>query len=64
MLLEWVTTSGSAVYSATTISITSPISWNTAKSAHGSWRLSASSALYYAMPSKYFRNLELPELVA
>ena len=40
------------------------LAWNTAKSAHGPWRLSASPALYYAMPNKYFRNLGLPELVA
>ncbi|MCP3850518.1 MAG: group II intron reverse transcriptase/maturase, partial [Gammaproteobacteria bacterium] len=36
------------------------LAWNTAKSAHGPWRLSASPALYYAMPNKYFRNLGLP----
>ncbi len=40
------------------------LAWNTAKSAHGPWRLSASPALYYALPNKYFRNLGLPELVA
>jgi len=40
------------------------LAWNTAKSAHGPWRLSASPALYYAMPNKYFMNLGLPELVA
>ena len=40
------------------------LAWNTAKSAHGPWRLSASPALYYAMPNKYFKNLGLPELVA
>jgi len=40
------------------------LAWNTAKSAHGPWRLSASPALYYAMPNKYFRDLGLPELVA
>jgi len=40
------------------------LAWNTAKSAHGPWRLSASPALYYALPNKYFMNLGLPELVA
>ncbi|MCP4764797.1 MAG: group II intron reverse transcriptase/maturase [Gammaproteobacteria bacterium] len=40
------------------------LAWNTAKSAHGPWRLSASPALYFAMPNKYFKNLGLPELVA
>jgi group II intron reverse transcriptase/maturase len=38
------------------------LAWNTAKSAHGPWRLSASPALYYAMSKKYFKNLGLPEL--
>ncbi len=40
------------------------LAWNTAKSAHGPWRLSASPALYRALPNKYFRNLGLPELAA
>jgi RNA-directed DNA polymerase len=40
------------------------LAWNTAKSAHGPWRLSASPALYSALPNKYFQNLGLPELVA
>jgi group II intron reverse transcriptase/maturase len=39
------------------------LAWNTAKSAHGPWRLSASPALYYALPNKYFRRLGLPALV-
>jgi len=39
------------------------LAWNTAKSAHGPWRLSASPALYQALPNRYFRNLGLPELV-
>ncbi len=39
------------------------LAWNTAKSAHGPWRLSASPALYYALPNKYFRKLGLPTLV-
>jgi hypothetical protein len=37
---------------------------NAAKSAHGPWRLSASPALYYALPNKYFKNLGFPELVS
>lgn len=40
------------------------LAWNTAKSAHGPWRLSASPALYYALPNKYFNSLGLPALVA
>ena len=40
------------------------LAWNTAKSAHGPWRLSASPALYRALPNRYFRSLGLPELAA
>jgi len=40
------------------------LAWNTSKSAHGPWRLSASPALYRAMPNRYFRDLGLPELAA
>jgi group II intron reverse transcriptase/maturase len=40
------------------------LAWNTAKSAHGPWRLSHSPALYYALPNKYFKKLGLPELAA
>lgn len=40
------------------------LAWNTAKSAHGPWRLSASPALYRALPNRYFMNLGLPELAA
>ncbi|MDA1371516.1 MAG: group II intron reverse transcriptase/maturase [Proteobacteria bacterium] len=40
------------------------LAWNTAKSAHGPWRLSHSPALYYAMPNKYFKKLGLPQLAA
>jgi group II intron reverse transcriptase/maturase len=38
------------------------LAWNTAKSAHGPWRLSASPALYRALPNKHFKNLGLPSL--
>lgn len=40
------------------------LAWNTAKSAHGPWRLSRSPALAFALPARYFRNLGLPELAA
>ena len=40
------------------------LSWNTAKSAHGPWCLSANPSLYTTMPNKYFKNLGLPELAA
>ncbi len=40
------------------------LAWNTSKSAHGPWRLSASPALYRALPNSYFKNLGLPELAA
>lgn len=38
--------------------------WNTSRSAHGPWRLSASPALAKALPNRYFTNLGLPELAA
>lgn len=40
------------------------LAWNTAKSAHGPWRISHSPALYLALPTRYFRGLGLPELAA
>lgn len=40
------------------------LAWNTAKSAHGPWRLSGSPALTIALPNKYFRGLGLPSLAA
>lgn len=39
------------------------LAWNTAKSAHGPWRLSHSPALYTALPKKFFDDLGVPELV-
>ena len=39
------------------------LAWNTAKSAHGPWRLSHSPALYPALPNKFFKGLGVPELV-
>lgn len=38
------------------------LAWNTAKSAHGPWRLSASPALYQALPNRYFIGLGVPQL--
>jgi len=40
------------------------LAWNTAKSAHGPWRLSRSPALNYSLTRKYFNNLGLIELSA
>jgi RNA-directed DNA polymerase len=40
------------------------LAWNTSKSAHGPWRISHSPALYQALPTRYFRDLGLPELAA
>ena len=40
------------------------LAWNTAKSAHGPWRLSQSPALVIALPGRYFAALGLPRLVA
>ena len=40
------------------------LAWNTAKSAHGPWRLSGSPALTIALPNKYFKGLGLPLLAA
>lgn len=34
--------------------------WNTSKSAHGTWRLSRTPALAFALPLRYFINLGLP----
>ena len=39
------------------------LAWNTAKSAHGPWRLSMSPAIYYALPNKFFAGMGLPSLV-
>lgn len=39
------------------------LAWNTAKSAHGPWRLSGSPALRYALPKQYFILVGIPELV-
>lgn len=38
------------------------LAWNTAKSAHGPWRLSRSPALSIALPGRYFDSMGLPRL--
>jgi RNA-directed DNA polymerase len=38
------------------------LAWNTAKSAHGPWRLSRSPGLAFALTAKYFAGLGLPKL--
>lgn len=38
------------------------LAWNTTKSAHGPWRLSASPGLTQALPNRYFTDLGLPAL--
>lgn len=43
--------------------VSTDLAWNTAKSAHGPWRLSQSPALTIALPAKYFWSLGLPRLV-
>jgi RNA-directed DNA polymerase len=43
--------------------VSTDLAWNTAKSAHGPWRLSQSPALTIALTAGYFRLLGLPRLV-
>lgn len=38
------------------------LAWNTAKSAHGPWRLSRSPGLAFALTARYFDSLGLPRL--
>jgi RNA-directed DNA polymerase len=38
------------------------LAWNTAKSAHGPWRLSRSPGLAFALPQSYFSGLGVPRL--
>lgn len=42
--------------------ISRDLAWNTAKSAHGPWRLSRSPALSIALPGRYFDALGLPRM--
>jgi RNA-directed DNA polymerase len=46
------------------LGVSRDLDWNTAKSAHGPWRLSRSPALAFALPARYFANLGLPSLLA
>jgi hypothetical protein len=43
--------------------ISRDLAWNTAKSAHGPWRLSQRPALAIALPARSFATLGLPSLV-
>jgi len=45
------------------LGVSTDLAWNTAKSAHGPWRLSQSPALTIALPARHFRKLGLPSLV-
>jgi len=44
------------------LGVSRDLAWNTAKSAHGPWRLSRSPGLAFALPAKYFAALGLPRL--
>jgi len=44
------------------LGVSRDLAWNTAKSAHGPWRLSRSPGLAFALPAKYFTGLGLPRL--
>jgi RNA-directed DNA polymerase len=44
------------------LGVSRELAWNTAKSAHGPWRLSRSPALAFALPAKYFAKMGLPRL--
>jgi len=44
------------------LGVSRELAWNTAKSAHGPWRLSRSPALAYALTHAYFTRLGLPTL--
>jgi RNA-directed DNA polymerase len=43
--------------------VSTTMAWNTAKSAHGPWRLSKSPALSIALPKDFFASIGLPSLV-
>lgn len=45
------------------LDISRVLAWNTAKSAHGPWRLSRSPALYRGLQNEFFAKLGLPSLV-
>ena len=44
------------------LGVSTKLAWNTAKSAHGPWRLSRSPGLAFALPAKYLAALGLPRL--
>jgi RNA-directed DNA polymerase len=44
------------------LGVSRDLAWNTAKSAHGPWRLSRSPGLAFALTAKYFASLGLPRL--
>ena len=44
------------------LGVSRQLAWNTAKSAHGPWRISRSPALSWALPTKYFVGKGLPLL--
>jgi RNA-directed DNA polymerase len=44
------------------LGVSRDLAWNTAKSAHGPWRLSRSPGLAFALTAKYFARLGLPRL--
>ena len=44
------------------LGVSRDLAWNTAKSAHGPWRLSRSPGLAFALPAKYFAAMGLPRL--
>lgn len=44
------------------LGVSRDLAWNTAKSAHGPWRLSRSPGLAFALPAKYLAALGLPRL--
>ena len=44
------------------LGVSRDLAWNTAKSAHGPWRLSRSPGLAFALTARYFANPGLPRL--
>ena len=44
------------------LGVSRDLAWNTAKSAHGPWRLSRSPGLAFALTTQYFTKLGLPKL--
>lgn len=44
------------------LGVSRDLAWNTAKSAHGLWRLSRSPGLAFALTTQYFTKLGLPKL--